>query len=178
MPKHQTSQRNPFNDNPDNSDYVERFRLFNIREGQDPEEAGINAFQEMDHYIKNGIDPAGPANARESIINERNSGQLANEMQQGARLDEQKALEERQNYNAYATTRADGLSFGDYMNQQYAAKQAQQAQQQAQQLARDKAMGRMYGESILGNGMNELRDMRLADDLQGFQPPTIKLQGK
>jgi hypothetical protein len=71
----------------------------------------------------------------------------------------------------YSDTRADGLSFGDYMNKQYAAKQAQQ-------LARDKDMGRMYGESILGNGMNELRNMRLADDIQGFQPPTIKLQGK
>jgi hypothetical protein len=91
MPKHQTSQRNPFNDNPDNSDYVERFRLFNIREGQDPEEAGINAFQEMDHYIKNGIDPAGPANAREAGINERNSNQLAREMQKGALLEAQTA---------------------------------------------------------------------------------------
>jgi hypothetical protein len=75
----------------------------------------------------------------------------------------------------YSDTRADGLSFGDFMNKKYAA---QQAQQQARQLAKDKEMGRMYGESILGNGMNELRNMRLADDIQGFQPPTIKLQGK
>jgi len=47
--------------------------------------------------------------------------------------------ENQQNYNAYATTRPDGLSFGDYVGNQYAAQQAQQALQQVQTL---RVMGR------------------------------------
>jgi hypothetical protein len=50
------------------------------------------------------------------------------------------------------------------MGQQYAAKQAEQ-------LARDKEMGRMYGESILGDRMNELRNLKVVDQ-PGMTKPT------
>jgi hypothetical protein len=172
MPTHSQQPRNPWaQDNPSNYDMLMMRTQQNVSTGMPRNEAEARAAQEILAVQKAGGHPMGMINETEATNNEIEGSRGAHQMEQQRQL-------KRQNYNMYSDTRADGLSFGDFMNKKYAAQQSQQAQQQAQQLARDKEMGRMYGESILGNGMNELRNMRLADDVQGFQPPTIKLQGK
>jgi len=164
---------NPYNQqNPTLGDFINQRIGQYMEDGTSQEEATANAIQEGTMYNKGeGPHPSAFVNEWDTNRNDSQAGQLAREMQQGARADERKALEERQNYNAYATTRPDGLSFGDYMGQQYAAKQAQQAQYEAEQLARDKEMGRMYGESILGDRMNELRNLKVVDQ-PGMTKPT------
>mgnify|MGYP000412040500 FL=1 len=83
MPQHQGNVSfQQYQDNqqhPNNSDYMQMILDLNIREGQDPETAEFNAVREMQHYMKNGINPMGPINGRESGLNEIEGSRQAHE---------------------------------------------------------------------------------------------------
>ena len=198
-------KNNPWTkENPTNADYFQMIVEQNLRDGMPQDAAEFNAVQEMQHYMKEGINPMGPINGREAGFNASQGKALEREMQQQEQLQKAKdyeaamtnskgqsfgdwqveqelarqaAVKARQNYNPYAETRADGMSFGDWQVQQTLAKQAAQE-------AKDKEFGRMLGQAIIDPvtwaEMENLkpRNTRMANDLEGFVPPTIKLQEK
>jgi hypothetical protein len=69
----------------------------NIREGQDPETAELNAVREMQHYMKNDINPMGPINGRESVLNEIDGSRQAHEAVQ---LQEQEKAATKQQFDS------------------------------------------------------------------------------
>jgi len=199
------NKNNPWvKENPTNADYFQMIVEQNLRDGMPQDAAEFNAVQEMQHYMKEGINPMGPINGREAGFNASQGKALEREMQQQEQLQKAKdyeaamtnskgqsfgdwqveqelarqaAVKARQNYNPYAETRADGMSFGDWQVQQTLAKQAAQE-------AKDKEFGRMLGQAVIDPvtwaEMENLkpRNTRMANDLEGFVPPTIKLQEK
>jgi len=78
-------QNNPWTkDNPTNSDYFQMITQQNMRDGMPQGVAESNAVQEMQVYMREGIDPMGPINGREAGYNESQGASQANQMQQGA----------------------------------------------------------------------------------------------
>ena len=78
-------QNNPWTkDNPTNSDYFQMITQQNMRDGMSQGVAESNAVQEMQVYMREGIDPMGPINGREAGYNESQGASQANQMQQGA----------------------------------------------------------------------------------------------
>ena len=78
-------QNNPWRkDNPTNSDYFQMITQQNMRDGMPQDVAESNAVQEMQVYMREGINPMGPINGREAGYNESQGASQANQMQQGA----------------------------------------------------------------------------------------------
>ena len=78
-------QNNPWRkDNPTNSDYFQMITQQNMRDGMPQDVAEANAVQEMQVYMREGINPMGPINGREAGYNESQGASQANQMQQGA----------------------------------------------------------------------------------------------
>jgi hypothetical protein len=78
-------QNNPWTkDNPTNSDYFQMITQQNMRDGMSQGVAESNAVQEMQVYMREGINPMGPINGREAGYNESQGASQANQMQQGA----------------------------------------------------------------------------------------------
>ena len=78
-------QNNPWRkDNPTNSDYFQMITQQNMRDGMPQGVAESNAVQEMQVYMREGINPMGPINGREAGYNESQGASQANQMQQGA----------------------------------------------------------------------------------------------
>ena len=70
-------QNNPWRkDNPTNSDYFQMITQQNMRDGMSQGVAESNAVQEMQVYMREGIDPMGPINGREAGYNELQGSQL------------------------------------------------------------------------------------------------------
>ena len=154
-------QNNPWTKaSPTNSDYFQMITQQNMRDGMPQDVAEANAVQEMQGYMKDGINPMGPINGREAGYNESQGAGQANQMQQGAALDKTTRLNQ-------ALTNEQGQSFGDWRVQQ-------ELQRQAAVKAQDTAMGRAFGQAIIGNRSDSLRGMSIADDSQGVIPPTFK----
>ncbi|HIE72984.1 MAG TPA: hypothetical protein EYQ06_01710 [Flavobacteriales bacterium] len=101
MPQHQGNvsfqQYQAKQQQPRNSDYMQMIMGLNIREGQDPETAELNAVREMQHYMKNGINPMGPINGREAGLNEIEGSRQAHEAMQ---LQEQKKADTKQQFDS------------------------------------------------------------------------------
>mgnify|MGYP006899565388 CR=1 FL=1 len=77
--------RNPWaQENPTNADYFQMITQQNMRDGMPQDVAEANAVQEMQGYMKEGINPMGPINGREAGYNESQGASQANQMQQGA----------------------------------------------------------------------------------------------
>ena len=191
-------QNNPWaNENPTNSDFFQMITEQNMRDGDSKAEAEGNAVREMQHYMKNGINPMGPINGREAGYNES----------QGSRLNrEGKVWQQQQDAKRAAQHEANlinpaGQSFGEYIGQESAIAQDQQnatqkirdaqnsdfgkwlVQEQlnavAAKEAKDRAFGKMIGQSIMDpgpsdGGMQRFKNLKLADDPVNFDLPTIK----
>jgi len=115
MPTHSQQPRNPWaQDNPSNYDMLMMRTQQNVSTGMPRNEAEARAAQEILAVQKAGGHPMGMINETEATNNEIEGSRGAHQMEQQRQL-------KRQNYNIYSDTRADGLSFGDYMNKQYAA---------------------------------------------------------
>lgn len=149
MPTHtQQPPRNPWQqDNPSSYDMLMMRTEQNMSSGMPRLEAEAFSAQEILAAQKAGDHPMGMINAHEATNNGIEGSRNVHRMEQERTL-------KRQEYNPYAATRADGLSFGDYMNQQYSAQQS--------------PAGR--------NGINNLGKMRLTNEAPA-QAPTYTGQG-
>ena len=176
------NKNNPWvKENPTNADYFQMIVEQNLRDGMPQDAAEFNAVQEMQHYMKEGINPMGPINGREAGFNASQGKALEREMQQQEQLQKAKdyeaamtnskgqsfgdwqveqelarqaAVKARQNYNPYAETRADGMSFGDWQIQQTLDKQAEQAQKKAFSDKQNSEFGRWLVEQELQRQQN------------------------
>lgn len=104
MPTHPQQPRNPWEqDSPTNADYMQMIRELNTRDGQNPEEAEFNAVQEMQHYMKNDINPMGPISGREATYNEiegsRGAHQAMQEQEESFIQQQQQRL--KQDFNTW-----------------------------------------------------------------------------
>ena len=158
---------NPYTQqNPTLGDFINQRIGQYMEDGTSQEEATANAIQEGTMYNKGeGPHPSAFVNEWDTNRNDSQAGQYGRQTFNEFRQRE----EARANYNPYADVRdSDGLSYGDYTNQRLVAEQT--AAQDAE-LARSKAMGKMYGEAVLGDRMNGLRNLQVVDQ-PGMPKPT------
>jgi len=178
-----TQQNNPWaKKNPNNSDFFQMITEQNMRDGMPKEAAESNAVREMQHYMKNGINPMGPINGREAGFNELKASQEANALA-AQQADQQAAF-------PYNVTGADGKSFGNWQTEQNIAKQTAQAAKEAataqqntdfgkwmveQQQAKQQEMAKQNIINKLQQApMQNLQNLKIVHDPANFDLPTLK----
>ena len=160
---------NPYTQqNPTLGDYINQRIGQYMKDGMSQQEATANAIQEGTAYNKgDGPHPKAFSDEWDTNQNDAQAGQYGQQTFNEFRQRE----EARANYNPYNTTNSEGTLYGDHTNQRLST---EQSAVQAAELARSKAMGKMYGEAVLGGRMNGLRNLQVVGPRDGDSPYMTK----